>query len=1116
MTRASDHRTRRALLIGVDAYANRPLDGCVADARLIDVLLRERFDFREENVRLLLNGEATRDAVLSALDALVDLTAENDVAFVFYAGHGSMMVDADGDETSGFDNTLMVSDSPRQDITDDELRARLDALGEKTPFTTLVFDACNSGTMARDADGPNGRFYPPLARPAASRGARDTSSGKQGPSPPGASAPGARHVVVAACRDGEIANEDIVAGDPGVHHGALTVALARALELARAGETWRDVFARASRAVTVANPAQHPQLEGDADRELFGLRERPPIAAVQVTDRSADTVVLSTGAVRGATVGSTYAIHPEGTKEDDHRKAIGRVELVVVKGTSSRGRIVEERTPGAIVVGALALEAMHVHTEAPLTVHLAGIGGGEREVERLRHALDTIPVLEMVSSPRSAALRVLWLAPRSAVGRSDPLPQLGLFTTPRWAIIDRGGRLVVPADPEMTEAQVIDALVRRARTAAALALDNADQRSRMRGKVTLAVLRRGTNAAWEVATASRDEDLPVFDSGDPIAFRITSTLEEAVFVTVADVDPLGAIGFLTTGSGNILAAGKTFEIGTQGRLKRLRWDGPDAVESFKLFASRRPVDFSFLQRGDVGARAVEDVAPLSDDDWSSELCQIVVRRRVPVAAAGRRVQVDGMDLTFRGLTGVVRAAPSVAAVRGARRAPSPLEQALDESDLVEQQALLIADTAVAGDAARDGESPSIELQLPALGEDVAQVAMTVDEHGVIAWHFAPVLDDDAATRGEPGAVQTRTFHIPVSTRPAAAEGDRGIASAIGQKLIKVYAFPIARKAIGHVVATYGERLELQRTPYRVRSFLPDDYASPQAAVVDDAEWARLGAGRALLMIHGTNSRTHTAFGGLPRPFVELMHERYAGRVFAFDHPTLTHTPRQNVEWLLANVPAGLSLDVDIICHSRGGLVSRVISEKLAELAPEGRDRTIRVRRLVFVAAPNAGTRLADEACIGDYIDTATNLLDALPTNGATDAIGYLLTAVKLVATGLWSSLAGLQSMRPGGPFGAWLNAGERGADVRYFALASNYTPREPRLAQLVADRLMDRVFKQVRNDMVVPTDGVYDANGSGYFPITDQLVLGAADGVAHTQFFQYPRSTAQIAAWLAS
>ena len=230
------------------------------------------------------------------------------------------------------------------------------------------------------------------------------------------------------------------------------------------------------------------------------------------------------------------------------------------------------------------------------------------------------------------------------------------------------------------------------------------------------------------------------------------------------------------------------------------------------------------------------------------------------------------------------------------------------------------------------------------------------------------------------------------------------------------------------------------------------------------------------------------------------------------HRPLTHDPRQNIETLLRLVPDGITLDVDIICHSRGGLVSRVLAEKQESL--QFGTRTLRVGTVIFVGAPNAGTRLADEACIGEYLDTVTNLLNVVPTNGATDALGFVLTGVKLVATGLWSGLKGLHSMQPGGEFGTWLNTGERAKETRYFALASNYTPTQPSLVQLVKDRLMDKVFKGAGNDLVVPTDGVFAANGSGYFPIEGEVVFNAVDGVPHTGFFQYARTTTQMETWL--
>lgn len=122
--------------------------------------------------------------------------------------------------------------------------------------------------------------------------------------------------------------------------------------------------------------------------------------------------------------------------------------------------------------------------------------------------------------------------------------------------------------------------------------------------------------------------------------------------------------------------------------------------------------------------------------------------------------------------------------------------------------------------------------------------------------------------------------------------------------------------------------------------------------------------------------------------------------------------------------------------------------------------------------------------------------------------------MKIVACGLWSSLVGLRSMQPGGDFCTTLNAGERRMDTQYFALASNYTPLHPTLARLAADHdLVDKIFKGVGNDMVVPTLGVFEA--ARYFPITAQVTFDASDGI-HTGFFQYPRTTEQLTKWLAT
>jgi hypothetical protein len=513
---------RRALIVGVNTYKRRPLEGCVADAKAMDQLLRDRFSFDASNIRLLLDASATRDAVLSELDEIVDLTQPGDVAFFFYAGHGSISENDEDTESSGFDSTLMVSDTPRQDILDDEIRERLTALGAKTPHTVMIFDACHSGTIARSADAePAGRWYPPINRSALPEAARAGAASRSA-----SATPGEKFTIISACRDDEIAKEAVISGDDATSHGALTFALVTELQRAASGDTWRDVFDRVSVQVTKAHRDQHPQMDGAGDREIFGLRHIAPMPHVLVTDRATQSVSLAGGAMHGVLMGQQFTIYPTGTKDVTGVEPLGTVEVIVVKGTASRAKIITEREPGAIMIGA---------------------------------------------------------------------------------------RAVTPE--KMTVAE-------------ALAMDNQKPESRLRGAITLEILRRGSDDKWRVAENDTAAGMPVFESGERIAFRISSTLDEPVFVNLFDFDPAGAVGALTKGTANKLAREKVFEIGTDTRKIALKWESESpGVESFKVFASVREVDLSFLTHLDEPARATEEIAPLDVDDWSTHARQVQLKRK---------------------------------------------------------------------------------------------------------------------------------------------------------------------------------------------------------------------------------------------------------------------------------------------------------------------------------------------------------------------------------------------------------------------------------------------------------------------------------------------------------
>ena len=100
---------------------------------------------------------------------------------VFYAGHGSMRRDKNGDEPDGLDETLMLHDARSdgvRDLVDDEFHEMLQQLHAKTENITVVLDSCNAGTATRgDAGTFVARFFEPadegLTAAAASAGQVD-------------------------------------------------------------------------------------------------------------------------------------------------------------------------------------------------------------------------------------------------------------------------------------------------------------------------------------------------------------------------------------------------------------------------------------------------------------------------------------------------------------------------------------------------------------------------------------------------------------------------------------------------------------------------------------------------------------------------------------------------------------------------------------------------------------------------------------------------------------------------------------------------------------------------------------------------------------------------------
>lgn len=1149
--------TKRALSIGIDQYplwpADRQLNGCVNDVKLIQEVLAGQFGFPRENLVLVTNADATQERILAELDALIAATQQDDIVVFHYAGHGSQVTDLNGDEPSGYDSTLVPYDSAgwqgqNRDITDDVLELKLTALGEKTSYITLLFDCCHSGSVTRDVQGPRSRSLPPDRRP------REELLAMLPPVParaPQASGPSGwlpiadKYVMIAGCRDDETSYEYQTPGDAGVvSHGALTYFLARELRQVTPGTTYRDVFERAAAQVNAYASTQHPQMEGKADREVLGVRDVEPMRFVRVLAREDDTVTLAAGAAHGMTIGSTWAIHAQGAKEAGPASLLGEVDVVSVGAITAQCRVTREEKAGSIGLDARAVELSHAHGDTRLRVRLIGEADA---VAKLRAVLEPSRLLELTDA--TDAITGTLMPARDRIEPNDPLPSAGVLRSPVWAFRSETGAFLMPLKRAEESADILKNLEGTARFRRALAFENTDPDSALRGKFELELMRRSDDGTLTVAQADAGGEI-VFEQDEPIVFRIRSNHDRPVFISLVDFGLTGSVTLVLpwkeASSQRKLGPGIQFDYETsKDKLFYARWPrafpfvaGEDparegqGVETVKLFVTEQEADFSILQQaatrsatrspsklGDLFSGVFQGHATRdlgrnepADGDWTTVARTFVIRRRSTKALSGdaTAVQLGQAKVTAQGLTGTAQTHFGTKGRESAAALLSDdLRQALAESGIDERQTVEITGARQVGPAGRSvGEQPAMEVEFPAPPDGFGQLLLSTDELGVVSWHTAPPA---TATRGAATPASARRYLVPQSVPSEQAPGTRGLLSAVGRKVLKELVFPLIDPIIGEVGASFVNALESRRWPYRLRPFEPGEHATDRTRALVGDDWTRLSGGRALLFVHGTFSRAHLAFCQLPVDYMTELHRRYGGRVFAFDHLTLSHDPKENIRQFFASIPDGTSLDVDIICHSRGGLVSRMLVEQQKEFALAS--RRLHVGRVVFVGAPNAGTPLANAARMGDLVDVVTNVMDALPDNGVTDVLAMVIGVVKQLAVGTLAGLDGLQSMDPDGAFTKWMNAGTRSGQTKYYAVASNATPSEPGLRRLLTTKGLNRIMAGT-NDLVVPTDGVFRENGSGFFPIEERLVLEGADGTSHTKYFGSQRVQRQMLDWL--
>ena len=292
-----------ALVVGVSEYADpsiADLEYAASDARAIALALEDSCGFARADILLLTDVEATRTGLAAGFAWLQERVGAPDLALVYLAGHGSAIVDREGDEADGdgMDECFLPQDAvlldPSTYVTDDELGSWIAATGSGA--VSLFLDSCYSGGQSRMAGVATGEVEP------VGSVARDVMTAGLG---------GPLRGVLAACATGQLAYED-----PTLGHGVFTHFLLQGLEEGVAGpddvltlsELAGHVIAGVSQWSAVARGPQTPVLDIPPGLDIplvpgvsAARHDGPPLVAYFPFDADVDETIGGTATVnRGA------------------------------------------------------------------------------------------------------------------------------------------------------------------------------------------------------------------------------------------------------------------------------------------------------------------------------------------------------------------------------------------------------------------------------------------------------------------------------------------------------------------------------------------------------------------------------------------------------------------------------------------------------------------------------------------------------------------------------------------------------------------------------------------------------------------------------------------------
>ena len=360
VTRFSYSQTKRALIVAIGNYPNpvknrwKVIDS-ENDIPLIKNALVINQQFNENNIRVLVDSQATKKGIVDALDELIATSNKGDIVVIHFSSHGEQIEDDNNDEMDGLDETIVpygavFSSDPEKFAQDTSGYLRDDLFGEKATQLRnklgragdllVILDACHSGSGTRGVEtakirGGNipmvsNNFNAKKFSNIADTGVFKENLGTR------LDADAATYVLISGAQAQE--NNYECYDDNNNAVGSLSYSFSKSISSLKGTITYRGLFALIENIMRDKAPNQKPVLEGDGiDRELFGgkYEKQQLYFSISTSQSTNDQVVLNAGFVSGITKGSEINFFEPGTTNTAGKKPVSTGKVTSVSSFTS-------------------------------------------------------------------------------------------------------------------------------------------------------------------------------------------------------------------------------------------------------------------------------------------------------------------------------------------------------------------------------------------------------------------------------------------------------------------------------------------------------------------------------------------------------------------------------------------------------------------------------------------------------------------------------------------------------------------------------------------------------------------------------------------------------------